>query len=791
MKTLVLKHKHEHGGCGCGCNCDSQSHEKSKVNHVHHFENGVCSCGMKRNDSNIKIDGSCAVQLTESEHEHEACGCCDHNDDDSDSESHSHSRPQKPAEIYKLAGLNCPSCAKKIERQVSKLTDVEYAELQFNLSQLSVVILRNKKDTEMKIKKIVKDLEPDVRVISESDKSNDKDSKSLFKDKTVFRVAISGILVALGLYFKSWSYSWVIFMVAYLMVGTDIIVRSAKNIARKELFDENFLMTIATFAAIFVGEYPEAVMVMLLYQIGEYFQGKAVGSSRKSIADLMDIRPEFANLKRENRTVKVSPDEVKIGDVIIVKPGEKIPLDGEVMEGTTSIDTKALTGESLPRDISIGDDVVSGSINIDGLIAVRVTKTFGESAVSKILNLVQNASNKKAQTELKITKFAKYYTPIVVLIAVLIATIPPLFIAGASFEDWLIRGATFLVVSCPCALVISVPMSYFAGLGASSRHGVLVKGGNYLEALSDVDQILFDKTGTLTRGNFKVSEVIIEGNEYTESHLIEITAIIESQSTHPIAKSIVSAYGGNIDTSKMINYKEVRGSGIEANIDGKNILVGNLKFLKSNKIKVKAVEQNGTIVYVAIDKIWAGSFVIKDEIKDTAQYAISGLKNIGVRDLTMLTGDRKSTADEVANILKLDNYYSELMPDEKVQKVEERLEAKTNGNLVFVGDGINDAPVLARADIGVAMGGVGSDAAIEAADVVIMNDDPAKLIDSISIAKFTSKIVKENIGLALGTKAIIMGFAIIGMAPMWLAIFGDVGVSILAVFNAMRILKKY
>jgi Cd2+/Zn2+-exporting ATPase len=789
MKTLVLKHKHEHGGCGCGC--DNSNHVSSKGHHVHHFENGVCSCGMKRNDSNIKIEGSCAVQFTESEHEHESCGCCDHNDDDSDSESHRHSRSQKSAEIYKLAGLNCPSCAKKIERQVSKLTDVEYAELQFNLSQLSVVILKNKKETELKIKKIVKDLEPDVRVISESDKSNDKDSKSLFKDKTVFRVAISGILVALGLYFKSWSYSWVIFMVAYLMVGTDIIIRSAKNIARRELFDENFLMTIATFAAIFVGEYPEAVMVMLLYQIGEYFQGRAVDSSRKSIADLMDIRPEFANLKKDNKITKVAPDKVKINDVIIVKPGEKIPLDGVVIEGMTSIDTKALTGESLPRDIRKGDDVVSGSINIDGLITVKVTKTFGESAVSKILNLVQNASNKKAQTELKITKFAKYYTPIVVLIAVLIAVIPPLFITDASFEDWLIRGATFLVVSCPCALVISVPMSYFAGLGASSRHGVLVKGGNYLEALSNVDQILFDKTGTLTRGNFKVSEVIVENDKYTESQLLEMTAIVESQSTHPIAKSIVAAYGGTIDVSKMLIYKEIRGSGIEATIDDKNILVGNIKFLKANKIKVNSIDKTGTIVYIAINKMWAGSLVIKDEIKDTSQEAIGGLKNIGVRELTMLTGDRKSTADEVAKILKLDNYYSELMPDEKVQKVEERLKARTNGNLVFVGDGINDAPVLARADIGVAMGGVGSDAAIEAADVVIMNDDPAKLIDSISIAKFTSKIVKENIGLALGTKAIIMGFAIFGMAPMWLAIFGDVGISILAVFNAMRILKKY
>jgi Cd2+/Zn2+-exporting ATPase len=378
-----------------------------------------------------------------------------------------------------------------------------------------------------------------------------------------------------------------------------------------------------------------------------------------------------------------------------------------------------------------------------------------------------------------------------VLIAVLIAVIPPLFITDASFEDWLIRGATFLVVSCPCALVISVPMSYFAGLGASSRHGVLVKGGNYLEALSNVDQILFDKTGTLTRGNFKVSEVIVENDKYTESQLLEMTAIVESQSTHPIAKSIVAAYGGTIDVSKMLIYKEIRGSGIEATIDDKNILVGNIKFLKANKIKVNSIDKTGTIVYIAINKMWAGSLVIKDEIKDTSQEAIGGLKNIGVRELTMLTGDRKSTADEVAKILKLDNYYSELMPDEKVQKVEERLKARTNGNLVFVGDGINDAPVLARADIGVAMGGVGSDAAIEAADVVIMNDDPAKLIDSISIAKFTSKIVKENIGLALGTKAIIMGFAIFGMAPMWLAIFGDVGISILAVFNAMRILKKY
>lgn len=841
MRKPLMKHKDEHAGC---CGGKGHSHNtKVKTNHVHSFVNGRCSCGLQKEEYNHEVEGSSAVDCNCDSSENNCCSMEEESDDEDphsisfvsnresthlkkklkfcsskdhhkikyirdipeNQDSIKHKKINSSRKIinnqlksvpvekniieYKLQGLHCASCATKIERQVVKLDTVRTASLNFNLSTLKIDLDGNLENTEKKIKKIIKDLEPDVKLIKVDEIKADVITKKSKFNPLIGRILFSSLLVIMGFVFKNYSWSVFIFISAYLMVGTDIILRSFKNILRKELFDENFLMSLATFAAIYVGEYPEAVMVMLLYQIGEYFQGKAVESSRKSIADLMDIRPDYANLEIKDQIQKVSPEKINIGDVILVKPGEKVPLDGFVVSGQAYFDTKALTGETYPRDLSENDEITSGYINIDGVVRIKVTKTFKESTVSKILDLVQNASGKKAKTELRITKFAKYYTPIVVFIAVLISTLPPILFENASFEEWLIRGATFLVVSCPCALVISVPMSYFAGLGAASKKGILVKGGNYLEALSQANKIVFDKTGTLTEGNFKVDEIIVEIDKYKTDEILKIAAFLESYSTHPIGKSIVAEYGREIDQSIISNYKEVRGKGIKAQINGEVIFIGNRGFLKDNNIKTREVEKNGTIVYVAIENICIGSLVIKDTIKETARDTIDGLKKLEFENIVMLTGDRKTTAKETASILDITDYKYELLPDQKVFELEKYINTSNNGSLLFVGDGINDAPVLARADVGIAMGGVGSDAAIEAADVVLMNDDPIKIIEGIKIAKYTKNIVNQNIFMALGIKAIIMGFAVFGLAPMWLAVLGDVGVSILAVFNAMRILK--
>ncbi len=710
---------------------------------------------------------------------------------------------------YTLKGLNCAGCAAKIEKSVKGLEGIKEASLNFSLSKLEV---RVEKEDESKIKDKIKDivvaLEPDVKVIDNNllekdmNEVNDENKKD---NKLIMRIGLSLVALVIGFLFKDKSWAVGIFLVSYLVIGYDIIKKSIKNIMMGEIFDENFLMSVATIAALGLKEYPEAIMVMLLYQVGEYFQDKAVESSRKSISDLMDIRPEYANLLMQHNIKKVSPKEVKVGDIILVKPGEKVPLDGVVVEGSSSIDTKALTGESFPQDINEGNEIISGSVNIDGVLKIQVKKEFGESAVSKILDLVQNASSKKAKTELKITKFARYYTPTVVFIALFIALVPPLFISGQGFNDWILRGATFLVVSCPCALVISIPLSYFAGLGASSRKGVLIKGGNYLEALSNVNVVVFDKTGTLTEGEFKVASLNPEQG-FTKDDLLRYTAYAESFSTHPIGISIVRDFLANgikndelkkdekqgqaINKALIKNYKEIRGKGIEADIEGKKVLSGKLNYLLEKEIEVEENNSSGTIVYTAIDGKYAGCIIIKDKIKKDSKKAIKNLYQLGINKIVMLTGDRKITGEEVASELGIKDYKYELLPDEKVEIVETLLEENKSKTLAFVGDGINDAPVLSRADIGIAMGGVGSDAAIEAADVVIMNDEPSKIIDAINIAKKTKRIANQNIFMALSVKFIIMILALFGLAPMWLAIFGDVGISIIAVFNAMRILRK-
>ena len=573
-----------------------------------------------------------------------------------------------------------------------------------------------------------------------------------------------------------------------MIVGLEILKEAIENIFKGEIFDENFLMSVATIGAFAIGEFPEAVAVMLFYQVGEFFQDYAVDKSRKSISSLMDIRPDFANVIRDGKIEKVNPNEVNIGDTIVIKPGEKVPLDGKIVEGKTSLDTKALTGETLPRDAKEGDEVLSGCINIEGLIKVEVTKAFGESTVSKILDLVENASNKKSKSENFITKFSKYYTPTVVIIALLLAIIPPLIIEGATFSDWIYRALSFLVVSCPCALVISIPLSFFGGIGGASKIGVLIKGSNYLEALADTEIVVFDKTGTLTKGVFEVQKVSPVG--ISKDELLKIAAYAENYSNHPISKSLKEAYNNAIDESKIIKTQELPGLGIMAQIDKKDVLVGNEKLMKEKHIDFTKTNDIGTILYIAIDGVYAGYILIADKIKDDSATAIQSLKKNKINQIVMLTGDRKEVGEAVAKQLGINKVYAELLPDGKVEKVEELMKTKSEkGKLAFVGDGINDAPVLALADIGIAMGGLGSDAAIEAADIVIMTDETSKISKAINLSKRTMRIVKENIIFAIGVKILVLILSAFGISTLWQAVFADVGVSVIAVLNALRVLR--
>jgi len=608
--------------------------------------------------------------------------------------------------------------------------------------------------------------------------------------KTIYKIVISLGLFALALILNGPNILKLgIFLVSYIIIGGDVLKTAYRNIKRGQVFDENFLMTIATIGAFLVGEYPEGVAVMLFYQMGELFQDIAVDRSRRSISDLMDIRPDYANLKFNDELITVSPENVKVGDIIIVKPGEKVPLDGVVIEGSSMVDTSALTGESVPRQLEQGDQALSGFINNNGVLTIEVKKEFGESTVTKILELVQNASSKKAETEKFITKFARYYTPAVVYAALAIAIIPPIFLPDAKFFDWFYRALIFLVISCPCALVISIPLGFFGGIGGASKKGILIKGSNYLEALYDVELVVFDKTGTLTKGVFKVTEINpVDG--ISKEDLIRWTGYGEKFSNHPIGKSIISFYDKEIDNTKIEDYEEISGNGVRAIVEGREIIAGNSRLMNSKDIKYKEVESIGTVLYVAIDGKFAGSIVISDEIKDDAINAIKDLKALGVRKTIMLTGDKKAVGEMVAYKLGIDEVYTELLPTDKVDMIERiSLEKSPNGKLVFVGDGINDAPVLARADIGMAMGALGSDAAIEAADIVIMTDEPSKIATSIRLAKQTRTIVWQNIVFALGVKAIFLLMGFFGIATMWEAVFADVGVAIIAILNSMRVMN--
>ena len=609
------------------------------------------------------------------------------------------------------------------------------------------------------------------------------------KKKKEVIIIISAVLFAIALFVKmNQTLQLILMLVAYILLGKDTVLKAVKNVEKGDFFDENFLMTIATLGAIIIGEYPEAVAVMLFYEIGELFQSYAINKSRKSIADMMDIKPEYANVIRDNKSQKVDPDEVKIDEIIEIKPGERLPLDAIIVKGETTLDTSALTGESVPVEVREGATILSGCININALILAKVTKEYFDSTVNKVLDLVENAASKKSTSERLITRFAKIYTPIVIGLAVLLAIFPPIISGEYNFRVWIFRALSFLVVSCPCAFVISIPLSFFSGIGAASRAGVLIKGGNYLEALSKVDTVVLDKTGTLTKGVFNVQKVIVIDKNIKEDEFISLVAMAESGSNHPISKSIQKYYNREIDTNSINSIKEISGKGIEAVINNKKILIGNEKLIDvPNDIIVNDI---GTILYVEIENKFAGYIVISDEIKKDAKKAIKGLKDIGIKKSIMLTGDVEKVAKKVGEELGLDEIYSNLLPQDKVSKFEEIIKNKNSkGNVVFVGDGINDAPVLARADVGIAMGAMGSDAAIEAADVVIMTDEPSKIVTAIKSSKKTMKIAMQNIILAFGVKAIALILSALGIADMWMAVFADTGVTILAVLNSFRALK--
>ncbi|MBC2399096.1 heavy metal translocating P-type ATPase [Clostridium tetanomorphum] len=747
---------------------------------------------------------------------------------------------------YILENLDCANCVSKIENRIKEIEDIEEATVNFMTKTLTFKLNKegSLSEVEQEINNIVKKLEPYVVLKKKTSKKtignlkrattccsghdydhdhnyshkhhhehehnhHNKNDKccSVYEEehdehdhahnhgednnkKAVLKLALGGLIFAIGIIgkFKT-NIELIIFLSAYIIVGGEIVLRALKNITRGQIFDENFLMTIATVGAFATGEFPEGVAVMLFYQVGELFQDIAVNKSRKSITSLMDIRPDFANLKIDEELVKVSPEEVSVDDIIVVKPGEKIPLDGVIIEGKSMLDTSALTGESIPRNVEEGDEILSGFINQSGVITVKVSKEFGESTVSKILDLVQNASSRKAKAENFITKFARYYTPAVVIVAAALAILPPIFINGVTFAQWVYRASIFLVISCPCALVISIPLGFFGGIGAASKYGILIKGSNYLEALNDVETVVFDKTGTLTQGIFNVTQ-INSINGFNKDEVLKYAAYAENYSNHPIATSIVKAYKSEINNQEISNYEEIPGHGIIVQVNGKRVAAGNYKLMNDEKVEFQEVDSVGTVVYIAVDRVYAGSIVIEDTIKEDAIKAIKELKDSEVKNTIMLTGDNKKVANKVGNQLQVDEIYAELLPQEKVEKLESIDSKKTPGkNIIFVGDGINDAPVLARADVGVAMGGLGSDAAIEAADVVIMTDEPSKIATAIKISKRTRTIVIQNIVFALGVKALVLILGAFGIATMWEAVFADVGVSVIAILNSMRVMR--
>lgn len=742
-------HHHEEGeACGCG-------HE-----HHHHEEGETCGCGHEHHHE-----------------EGETCGC-----------GHAHNEDHRSLDVqgviaYHIAGLDCASCAMKVEEAIQKMSQVEEAVLNFSTETLQVKPQGkvNKEQLFGALQKTIDSVEDGV-TLSYKDEKRVIEKPKLFVWKDNLTLIIGIIVYIASILLESQSYSFFGFLVAYILIGYEVIWKALKNIMRGEIFDENFLMSVATIGAFAIGDYAEAVAVLLFYSIGEIFQSYAVNKTRSSISSLMDIKSEYANLKTSEGVMKVEPEEVKVGDILVVKVGEKIPLDGIVMSGHSMLDTSSLTGESIPREVSQNEDVLAGVVNLTEILEVKVTKPYVDSTVSKILELMENAASKKAPIEKFITRFAKIYTPTVVGLAVLLAIVPMIIFEDAIFTDWLYRALTFLVVSCPCALVISIPLGLYAGLGKASKLGALIKGGNYLELLKDVDTVVFDKTGTLTKGSFDVVEV------NGDNDLLMYGAYGEFYSNHPIAKSIVSKYQQDIDESQICDFKEIAGKGIDVKIQGKHVILGNASFFVDQGIEIVEPTTVGTIVYVAIDGKFAGSIVVADQIKDTTIQGIHALKEAGIKNTVMLTGDHHRVAEDVAHKLGIDTVYSELLPQDKVSKVEELLNQK-QGYVAFVGDGINDAPVLARADVGIAMGGVGSDAAIEAADVVLMQDNIETIKDAIVISHKTNKILKQNVTFTLVIKIGVLLLTMFGLSNMWMGVFADVGVTLIAILNSMRVLR--
>ena len=709
--------------------------------------------------------------------------------------------------MLSIEGLDCPNCAAKVERKINTLEGIKEATVDF-LGKKIVVLADEISENELVelIQTEVDKIEDGVKVFVPKVQAGESSSEEEDTGKIKKKLLIGGILFVLGIFVPKTLFipKLAVFLVSYLVIGGDVLLSAFKNILNGQVFDENFLMAIATIGAFAIGEYPEGVAVMLFYQLGELLQGIAVNNSRKSIVSLMDIRPDYANIKVGEGIKKVSPEEIKVGEIIVVKPGEKVPLDGKIVKGASTFDTSALTGESLPREAKAGDDVLSGFINKNGLIEIQVAKVFSESTVSKILYLMENAGSKKSKTENFITKFARYYTPAVVITALIVAIFPPLLIQGATFSDWIYRALIFLVVSCPCALVISIPLGFFGGIGGASRHGILIKGTNYLEVLNNLESVVMDKTGTLTKGIFKVTEVNAENNikinnfennktELTKPLLLKYAAHIEKFSNHPIAQSIVAEYensASKVDENVVKDFEEISGFGIKVNINNHQFLAGNSKLMNLENITFDKKENLGTAIYLAADGKYIGNILISDEVKEDSARAIKGMKENGVKEIVMLTGDNEAIGKNIAEKLGIDKVFTELLPNEKVEKLEEIYKTKSEkGKIAFVGDGINDAPVLARADLGIAMGGAGSDAAIEAADVVIMNDEPSKIVTAIKIAKKTKKIVWQNITIAFAIKIVVMALGLFGDATMWEAVFADVGVALLAVLNATRVLR--
>lgn len=692
---------------------------------------------------------------------------------------------------YKLNNLDCASCASKIENSLSKLEEVKFVNVNFVNSTMTI-------DTDNldKVKNHIKKLEPEVVVEDlNAEKATISKSELVENKETIIKTVLGICFLIIGMVFENQIHNtpfhigeYLVFGIGYLIVGWAVISSAFKNIIRGQFFDEKFLMTIATLGAFAIDQMPEAVAVMLFYVVGELFQDIAVNRSRKSIKALLEIKPEFANLVINGESTRVSPESIQVGDTIIVKPGEKIPLDGEVINGDSFVDTSALTGESVPRKMKKDDLVLSGTINQTGVLTIKVTKIFSESSVSKILELVENASSKKAETEKFITTFAKYYTPVVVISALLLAILPPLLFSGQTFSEWIYRALVVLVISCPCALVISIPLGYFGGIGSASRKGILVKGSNFLDALTQVTTVVFDKTGTLTKGEFKVSEVVTS-NGFSKEEILEYAAYAETNSNHPIAKSISEAFAKDIEKQRIKKVEEISGHGIKAVVDKKTILAGNDKLLHRENITHPVCNVEGTVVHIAIDTVYAGYIIISDSLKDDAIQAIENLKAKNIQTV-MLTGDNQFAAQAFAKRLGIDNFYYELLPEDKVKHIEQLIAESKGGKVAFVGDGINDAPVIARADVGIAMGALGSDAAIETADVVLMTDSPSKVALSIDVAKITRSIVWQNIYFAMGVKLIFIVLGVFGVATMWEAVFGDMGVALIAVFNAIRILRK-